>query len=195
MHLNSMFTPAHLKSQTTRSLLPKDSTPSTNATPIPSSTNSSSQHHPKQTTFVQREVQQDPYYVTLALTRPQTTLISLIVLDNTLPTPTSTSTSSPSPKPLASHSRISTPTIVGIVFGVTLSVLVLLGVLYVYILRARQFARTQKGGSRKSISSRNKRKRRRRKERVAVPASAPAPPPQPPPPAPPETEADAPPPP
>lgn len=157
-----MFSRLRLKVLTTTPLSFESPTATINREPAithsSSSTNSLSK--PAKSTDLHQYANQDPYYVTLALTRPQTTLISLILLDNALPTPTGTSNSASAQGVTIRNSGMSTPTIVGTVFGVTLSFLLLVGVLYVYILRARQFARMKAGSSRRSVSSRNKRRRR-----------------------------------
>ncbi|KAK0125644.1 hypothetical protein ONS96_009479 [Cadophora gregata f. sp. sojae] len=114
-------------------------------------------------------------YITLTVTRSSGTYVTLVELgDTTLPTSyqvtQSQTTTSRIPDP-----GIPTGTIVGIVVGISLGVLALVGVFYVYLLRARHLKRI--------------RRRRKRARRASASSGGPAPA------APPPAAGDAPPPP
>ncbi|PVH79218.1 hypothetical protein DL98DRAFT_655620 [Cadophora sp. DSE1049] len=111
------------------------------------------------------EERQGTRYITLTVTRSSGTYVTLVELgDTTIPTSypvTQTTTRSRIPNP-----GIPTGTIVGIVVGISLGVLALVGVFYVYLLRARHLKRI--------------RRRRRRARRASAGSGGPAPAPPPP---------------
>ncbi|KAH7419489.1 hypothetical protein BKA64DRAFT_650955 [Cadophora sp. MPI-SDFR-AT-0126] len=113
------------------------------------------------------EERQGTRYITLTVTQSSGTYVTLVELgDTTIPTsyPVTQTTASRIPNP-----GIPTGTIVGIVVGISLGALALVGVFYVYLLRARHLKRM--------------RRRRRRARRASAGSGGPGPAPAPPPPA------------
>jgi len=87
-----------------------------------------------------------PYYVTLTITRDATTYITTIQLGDSFPTtsfPNSNSQPASPPRTTAQHPGIPTGDIVGIIVGCIVGFGLLVGVFYVYLLRARQFRRVE----------------------------------------------------
>lgn len=86
-----------------------------------------------------------PYYITLSITRVTTTYTTLVQLGDSFPTTYATKSSSTlPPKSTAQHPGIPTGNIVGIIVGCIAGFGLLVGVFYVYLLRARQFRRVQR---------------------------------------------------
>jgi hypothetical protein len=112
---------------------------------------------PHPTNWPIRDRAGEPDLITLSITSPFTTYTTTIELGNSFPT-----SFIPDPSPQAavqapqkpSTPGISTGTIVGIVVGCSLGFLLLIGVFYVYLLRARQYRLQKKRrGRSKSRSS------------------------------------------
>ena len=98
-------------------------------------------------------------FVTLTVTKPFSTYTTTILLGDTFPTssyitPVTTPDSQPQPVQQPITPGIATGTIVGIVVGCTLGFLLLVGVFYIYLLRAKQYRR-RKGRSRSRSKSRS----------------------------------------
>jgi hypothetical protein len=84
-------------------------------------------------------------YVTLTITRQATTYITIIQLGDSFPTTFPNSNLQPTspPKTTVQHPGIPTGDIVGIIVGCIVGFGLLVGVFYVYLLRARQFRRAE----------------------------------------------------
>jgi hypothetical protein len=130
----------------------------------------SSQHHnevlrspPQRTPRHRRDTNGNPY-VTLTVSSPSTTYETAVLLGDSFPT-SSAAAANPSPSPAADDppsSGLSNSATVGIVVGCVCSFVLLMGVLYVYLLRARQLRKWRRRWRRK------KRKRRRQRAVAGV---------------------------
>ncbi|KAG4421009.1 hypothetical protein IFR04_005878 [Cadophora malorum] len=112
------------------------------------------------------EERQDSRYVTLTITGSSGTYVTLVELGDTT-IATSYPVSQTTARSRIPNPGIPTGTIVGIVVGISLGVLALVGVFYVYLLRARHLKQIR----------RRRRRARRKSSGSGGPGPAPAPPP------------------